>query len=136
MKVLGVLAMIDDGELDWKVIVVNSEDALAPKLNDIPDVEKHCPGVVTGTVKAVLFFRLARCSIVHWCTTIYVCTALLSPPSLFGKNISGLHVYIIYFTVYSQVFESGFAGTRRLTRSPSTHLVTTKRPCRASLRSR
>lgn len=46
---LGVLAMIDDGELDWKVIALNSEDPLAPKLNDITDVEKHCPGVISGT---------------------------------------------------------------------------------------
>jgi inorganic pyrophosphatase len=48
VKVLGVLAMIDDGELDWKVIAINSADPLAAKLNDIEDVDKHCPGVVTG----------------------------------------------------------------------------------------
>ena len=48
MKVLGVLAMIDDGELDWKVIAVHAEDPLAAKLNDIADVETHCPGVVSG----------------------------------------------------------------------------------------
>jgi inorganic pyrophosphatase len=49
VKVLGVLAMIDDGELDWKVIAINSEDPLAAKLNDIGDVETNCPGVVSGT---------------------------------------------------------------------------------------
>ena len=48
VKVLGVLAMIDDGELDWKVIAINSADPLAAKLNDIEDVDKHCPGVVSG----------------------------------------------------------------------------------------
>jgi len=48
VKVLGVLAMIDDGELDWKIIAVNVEDALAEQLHDIEDVEKHCPGVVSG----------------------------------------------------------------------------------------
>jgi inorganic pyrophosphatase len=48
VKVLGVLAMVDDGELDWKVVTVRTQDELAPKLNDIDDVEKHCPGVVTG----------------------------------------------------------------------------------------
>lgn len=48
VKVLGVLAMIDDGELDWKVIAINSEDPLAATLNDIDCVEKHCPGVVSG----------------------------------------------------------------------------------------
>jgi len=48
VKVLGVLAMIDDGELDWKVIAIRKADPLAAELNDIADVEKKCPGVVTG----------------------------------------------------------------------------------------
>merc|ERR1719323_912384 len=48
VKVLGVLAMIDDGELDWKVIAVSTNDALAKELNDISDVEAKCPGVISG----------------------------------------------------------------------------------------
>ena len=48
VKVLGVLAMIDDGELDWKLIAVSASDPLAAKLNDIGDVDKECPGVVSG----------------------------------------------------------------------------------------
>ena len=48
VKPLGVLAMIDDGELDWKVIAVATSDPLASKLNDIDDVEKECPGYVSG----------------------------------------------------------------------------------------
>jgi len=48
VKVLGVLAMIDDGELDWKVIAINSEDALASQLNDVGDVEAKCPGTLSG----------------------------------------------------------------------------------------
>ena len=48
IKVLGVLAMIDDGELDWKVIAIKADDAMAAKLNDIADVDTHMPGVVSG----------------------------------------------------------------------------------------
>jgi len=48
VKVLGVLAMIDDGELDWKVIAISTNDALAKELNDIADVEAKCPGVISG----------------------------------------------------------------------------------------
>jgi inorganic pyrophosphatase len=48
VKVLGAFAMIDDGELDWKVLVVSSEDKLAAQLNDVDDVENICPGVVSG----------------------------------------------------------------------------------------
>jgi len=38
VKPLGVLAMIDDGELDWKVIAVAADDDLAKEYNDIDDV--------------------------------------------------------------------------------------------------
>lgn len=48
VKVIGVLAMIDDGELDWKVIAVRTDDALASSINDIPDLEAQCPGIVPG----------------------------------------------------------------------------------------
>jgi inorganic pyrophosphatase len=48
VKPLGVLAMIDDGELDWKVIAISEADPLFAELNDISDVEAKCPGVVSG----------------------------------------------------------------------------------------
>merc|ERR1712007_182528 len=48
VKVLGVLAMIDDGELDWKIISIRTADPLAKSLNDIADVETECPGVISG----------------------------------------------------------------------------------------
>lgn len=38
VKVLGVLAMIDDGELDWKVLAIATDDPLASEYNDIDDV--------------------------------------------------------------------------------------------------
>merc|ERR1712190_368725 len=48
VKPLGVLAMIDDGELDWKVIAISANDPLAADLEDISDVEEHCPGMISG----------------------------------------------------------------------------------------
>jgi len=38
VKPLGVIAMIDDGELDWKVICIAADDDLAKEYNDIDDV--------------------------------------------------------------------------------------------------
>jgi inorganic pyrophosphatase len=38
VKALGVLAMIDDGELDWKVLAIAVDDPLAKDWNDISDV--------------------------------------------------------------------------------------------------
>ena len=47
VKVLGCLAMIDDGETDWKVICIAADDPLAPQLNDIEDVERVLPGYIS-----------------------------------------------------------------------------------------
>eukprot|EP00127_Corallochytrium_limacisporum_P002303 Clim_evm91s109 gene=Clim_evmTU91s109 len=50
VKVLGLVALIDDGETDWKIIVVNADDPLAGELNDIDDVKTKCPGLLEQTV--------------------------------------------------------------------------------------
>mmetsp|Transcript_503 Transcript_503/g.1173 ORF Transcript_503/g.1173 Transcript_503/m.1173 type:complete len:310 (+) Transcript_503:252-1181(+) len=44
VKVLGILCMIDEGEADWKVVVIDAMDKWAPFLKDIKDVEKNLPG--------------------------------------------------------------------------------------------
>jgi len=49
VKVLGILAMIDDGETDWKVIVIDVDDPLASSLNNLEDVEKHMPGFLNDS---------------------------------------------------------------------------------------
>ncbi|KAG0175604.1 Inorganic pyrophosphatase [Apophysomyces sp. BC1034] len=49
VKVLGVMALLDEGETDWKIIAIDVNDPLAPKLNDIEDVEKHLPGLIRAT---------------------------------------------------------------------------------------
>ena len=35
--------MIDDGETDWKVVVINTSDYLAAKLNSMDDVRTFMP---------------------------------------------------------------------------------------------
>jgi len=50
VKVLGILAMIDEGETDWKVIAINTEDPDAENLNCIDDVRKSRPGHLEATV--------------------------------------------------------------------------------------
>ncbi|KAL4242511.1 PPase family protein [Abortiporus biennis] len=49
VKVLGIMALLDEGKTDWKVIVVDVCDPLASKLNDIEDVERHLPGLIFST---------------------------------------------------------------------------------------
>ena len=40
VKPLGAYAMIDDGELDWKIVCIRTDDPKADVLNDIEDVER------------------------------------------------------------------------------------------------
>jgi inorganic pyrophosphatase len=40
VKAVGAYAMIDEGELDWKVICIRADDPKASQINDIEDVEK------------------------------------------------------------------------------------------------
>ncbi|XP_060781954.1 inorganic pyrophosphatase [Neoarius graeffei] len=57
VKVLGVLAMIDEGETDWKVIAINVDDPEANDFNDITDVQRLKPGYLEATVN---WFRLYK----------------------------------------------------------------------------
>ncbi|OAQ92140.1 inorganic diphosphatase [Purpureocillium lilacinum] len=45
VKVLGGLAMIDDGTTDWKAIVINVDDPLSKVVNSVEDLEKYRPGL-------------------------------------------------------------------------------------------
>lgn len=57
VRVLGVFALIDEGETDWKLIAIDVRDPLADKLRDVADVELHCPGLLRATVE---WFRLYK----------------------------------------------------------------------------
>ncbi|XP_008187333.1 inorganic pyrophosphatase [Acyrthosiphon pisum] len=58
VKVLGIFALIDEGETDWKVLVINVEDPIAPEVNDIKDIEKHFPGLLKATVEWMKVYRI------------------------------------------------------------------------------
>lgn len=45
-KVLGALALIDDNEADWKIIVIDSSDPISAQINDINDVKKQFPNLL------------------------------------------------------------------------------------------
>ena|ERR1700737_4635633 len=60
VKILGTMALLDEGETDWKLIAIDVNDALAPKLNDIEDVERHLPGLLRATNE---FWRIYKVQI-------------------------------------------------------------------------
>ncbi|KAI9479288.1 Inorganic pyrophosphatase [Coemansia sp. RSA 989] len=49
VKILGVMALIDEGETDWKVLVIDINDPLASKMNDVDDIERYMPGLLHAT---------------------------------------------------------------------------------------
>jgi len=49
VKLLGILAMVDDGETDWKIIVIDVNDPLASSLNNMEDVDAAMPGFKEAT---------------------------------------------------------------------------------------
>ncbi|GER43285.1 inorganic pyrophosphatase [Striga asiatica] len=48
VKPLAALAMIDEGELDWKIVAISLDDPRASLVNDVDDVDKHFPGTLTA----------------------------------------------------------------------------------------
>ncbi|KAI8053659.1 inorganic pyrophosphatase [Gilbertella persicaria] len=57
VKVLGIMAMLDEGETDWKVIAIDTKDPMASQLNDVEDIETHFPGLIDATRR---FFRVYK----------------------------------------------------------------------------
>jgi inorganic pyrophosphatase len=44
VKVIGIIALIDQGETDWKVIAINTKDINSRYINTLKDVEMYKPG--------------------------------------------------------------------------------------------
>jgi inorganic pyrophosphatase len=57
VKVLGTIALIDEGETDWKILAIDVTDPLATQMNGIQDIEKHMPGFLKATVQ---WFRVYK----------------------------------------------------------------------------
>lgn len=58
VKILGVIALIDEGETDWKIVTINKNDPLFDTLKDIGDVEKHLPGLLKATVEWLRMYKI------------------------------------------------------------------------------
>lgn len=60
VKVLGVLGMIDDGEMDWKIIAIAVNDPIAMFLNDIDDVPKYLPGCLSAIREWLRVYKICQ----------------------------------------------------------------------------
>ncbi|XP_039615125.1 inorganic pyrophosphatase 2, mitochondrial [Polypterus senegalus] len=50
VKVLGIFPLIDEGETDWKIIAINTEDQDAENINSIEDIRRLKPGYLEATL--------------------------------------------------------------------------------------
>lgn len=48
VKPIAALAMIDEGELDWKVLAVSAQDPRCDLVHDVADLDIHFPGAVSS----------------------------------------------------------------------------------------
>ena len=55
---LGILAMIDGGETDWKVIVMNAGEAAARQIRGLEDLQLAAPGLADSIYKFFRYYKV------------------------------------------------------------------------------
>lgn len=58
VKILGALAMIDEGELDWKIFCIDVDDEKSSEIENMQDVERLAPGLVYETIKWTKIYKI------------------------------------------------------------------------------
>ena len=58
VRIVGTLAMIDEGEVDWKMIAINASHPAASGMNSLEDVEQAFPGELDAIRE---WFRTCEC---------------------------------------------------------------------------
>ncbi|KAL0281057.1 UNVERIFIED_CONTAM: hypothetical protein PYX00_002166 [Menopon gallinae] len=58
VKVLGCIALIDEGETDWKIITIDNRDPIASQVNDVQDIEKFFPGLLRATIEWFKIYKI------------------------------------------------------------------------------
>ena len=46
VKVVGVIALLDEGETDWKILAIDATNPLADVIKTVEDIETHFPGKI------------------------------------------------------------------------------------------
>ena len=46
VKVLGSLCLLDQGELDWKILALNADEAKERQIRNLEDFNRLCPGAI------------------------------------------------------------------------------------------
>lgn len=60
VKILGVIAMIDSGETDWKILAIAEDDDKAVNIQDLNDLDAHMPGVTDALTNWLRMYKTAE----------------------------------------------------------------------------
>jgi len=60
VKIIGVIAMIDDDETDWKVLTLAMDDDRSPHVNDLNDLDAHMPGVTQSLTHWLRMYKTSE----------------------------------------------------------------------------
>lgn len=58
VKILGAFTLIDQGEMDWKIIAINKEDKHFDHINSIEDIDKYYPSTVNMLLEWFRYYKL------------------------------------------------------------------------------
>jgi len=60
VKIIGLIAMIDADETDWKVLTIALDDDRAPNIQDLSDLDAHMPGVTAALTHWLRYYKTAE----------------------------------------------------------------------------
>ncbi|UKK02361.2 inorganic pyrophosphatase [Theileria orientalis] len=60
MKPVGAVSLIDQNEIDWKILGVSPDDEHFDDINDLKDVDVYYPGTTTGILEFFRWYKTPR----------------------------------------------------------------------------
>jgi len=60
VKIVGVIAMIDSEETDWKILAIALDDDRAPNIQDLADLDAHMPGATAALTHWLRMYKTAE----------------------------------------------------------------------------
>lgn len=106
VKVLGILAMIDEGEMDWKVIAINADDPDAQKLNSGCFHESTVNYFLYLTIQFIYYlppYFLFLVTINFYMRPLLTQTGLFNPPFCVSVCLTTLSFDFSHWSLYLSV---------------------------------
>ncbi|GIX63466.1 inorganic pyrophosphatase [Babesia caballi] len=60
VRVVGAISLIDEGEIDWKMLVVRADDPHFDQIQDLADVDRFYPGTTTGILEFLRWYKTPK----------------------------------------------------------------------------